>query len=285
MKEKNQLVEFGEKIKLLDYVDFEVLPTEKAVSLIEKIPRSSQIRVTCRPTGYGDSLSFFEKLGEENKERTILHLAAARVAGDVEMDILSDSVKKEGIKKVFLVRGDGRLGSNKYHDTVSLIRAFCERGVVFEKIDVAGHPEGNPMDPTAIETLLVKQELSESLGVEMEIVTQMCFDEERFIDWLIDIRKKGVYLPVRVGVLGKVRWDTFLKVLSSLGVEDVLAFLNSKPKLAIKMAEYSVFGYNPEDFLRSLMSGGAMDLGVVGTSVFTLGNISTSVEEIKRIAR
>ena len=285
MVENAKSKELGEKINLLDNVDFEVMPTQKAVGLIEKIPISSNIRVTCRPTGYEEGTSFFEKLNDNTKNRTVLHLAAARVRSGKDMDNLANNTKALGLKKVFLVRGDGNLGCENFSDTLSLIQGFYERGIEFEKIDIAGHPEGNPYDLHTTETLLRKQDLAEKLGIEMEVITQMCFDEERYIDWLIEIRERGVYLPVRVGILGKVKWDTFLKVLESLGVGDVWAFLKSKPKMAMQIAEYSVVGYSPELFLKSLEESGISELGTAGVSVFTLGNISASVDEIERLKR
>ena len=74
-------------------------------------------------------------------------------------------------------------------------------------------------------------------------------------------------------------------MLESLGVGDVWAFLKSKPKMAMQIAEYSVVGYSPELFLKSLEESGISELGTAGVSVFTLGNISASVDEIERLKR
>lgn len=275
--------EAGEYENFLEHVDFEVLPTEKAVSLVDKIPEVSGIRVTCRPSGYREGLNFFEKLSEENKKRTVLHLGAARVNGREDMDLLASEVERLGVKRVFLVRGDGVLGDFSIPDTETLLESFYDRGVRFEKVDVAGHPEGNPYDSNDVETLLRKQEIAGLLGLEMEIVTQMCFDSEQYVRWLEKIRGAGVELPVRVGVLGKVKIETLINAVGALGISDVASFIKNKPSLAIRMAEFAVFGYSPKYFIKEMEELGAEKRGVVGYSVFTLGNISKSVEEFGSI--
>ena len=55
--------------------------------------------------------------------------------------------------------------------------------------------------------------------------------------------------------------------------------------MAMQIAEYSVVGYSPELFLKSLEESGISELGTAGVSVFTLGNISASVDEIERLKR
>lgn len=124
MEKRARNFEFGESEKTFGFVDFEVLPTEKAVSLVDKIPGESRVRVTCRPSGYQEGLNFFEKLSEENKKRAVMHFAAARVNSQKDMDFLAGEVEKLGIKRVFLVRGDGVLGDVSISDTETLLGGF-----------------------------------------------------------------------------------------------------------------------------------------------------------------
>lgn len=160
---------------------------------------------------------------------------------------------------------------------------FFERGVRFEKVDVAGHPDGNMHDKNDVETLLRKQEVANLLGLEMEIVTQMCFDSEQYVRWLEKIRKAGVKLPVRVGVLGRVKVETLINAVGTLGISDVASFIKNKQSLALRMAEFAVFGFSPRYFIKEMKDLEVEKLGVAGYSVFTLGNISKSVEEFGSI--
>lgn len=265
--------------KWITEANYEVLPTSKALSLIDVIPESNSISVTCRPTGIEETVHFVESVGKEKMKRVWPHLAARRIAGEEHFSNIVLRLLNAGMHKAFIVGGDGHPANFNFIKAEDILNGFSDRGIKLEKVRIGGYPEGNPvMDMDPVEVLLRKQDWAERTGHSMEIVTQMCFDVDTLISWIIEIRDRGVYLPVEVGVLGQIRWDSFIKVLGTLGVEDVVAFLRSKPKLAMSLATGIVTGFSPKDFLVELSEKNNPDLDISGISIFTLGNITNSVK-------
>lgn len=259
--------------------NYEVLPTEKALSLINIIPESNSISVTCRPTGIEETVHFVEALGTEKMKRVWPHIAARRIMSEDHFDEISVRLLNAGMQKAFVVGGDGSPSSSDFVKAEDILNGLSKRGIILDRVRVAGYPEGNPvMDLDPIEVLLRKQDLAERTGMCMEIVTQMCFDVDTLVSWVEKIRTSGIYLPVEVGVLGQIRWDSFVKVLGTLGIDDVMAFLRSKPKLAMSLATGIVTGFSPKDFLVELAEKNNPDLAINGISIFTLGNITNSVK-------
>ncbi len=280
MVEKREVLPPSETLrKWIREANYEVLPTEKALGLVDIIPISNTVSVTCRPTGVEETLWFSESLGPEKMKRVWPHIAARRIESEQHFDDVALRLLNAGTEKVFVVGGDGMAACREFTKAEDVIRGFYNRGIGFETVRIGGYPEGNPVmmeDP--VEILLRKQTLAEEWGIKMEIVTQMSFEVDVLIDWINEIRLRGVYLPVEVGVVGKIKWDTFIKILGTLGIEDVLAFLKSKPKLARSLASGMLTGFSPEDFLKELAEKNKADLNIGGISVFTLGNITNTVK-------
>ena len=275
--EKNLASEYLRK--WVTEANYELLPTEKALKLVDVVPKLNSISVTSRPTGIEDTIKFVEILGKEKAGRVSPHIAARRIINQRHFDEVALRLLEAGTKKVFVMGGDGEPFGSEFKEAEDVLAGFYKRGVGFEKIGIGGYPEGNPvmdMDPT--ELLLRKQELAEMRQTNMEIVTQMCFDVDVLIDWLLEIRRRGVYLPVRIGVPGSLKLDTLIKVLSMLGVSDMVAFLKSKPVLARSLAGGVLGGFTPGDLLKELSEKNDSSLGINGISVFTLGNVSSSVK-------
>lgn len=268
----------------VEKANYEILPTEKALSLVDVIPLKNQISVTCRPTGIEDTIRFIEALGREKAGRVTVHIAAGRIRDEKHFDEVMARLLKIGTKRVFVVGGDGTPDGEVFTYAEKVIRAFWQRGIKFERIGVGGYPEGNSafsMDP--IEVLLRKQSLAEEMGVDMEILTQVCFDVDVLIDWIKEIRSRGVKLPVVVGMPGKWTLTTMVNVLGMLGIHDALAFIKSKPKLAKSLAEGVLGAFTPAEMLRELAEKNRPKLGIRGISIFTLGNVTGSVKSLQEL--
>lgn len=271
--------------KWISEANYEVLPTEKAATLIDIIPPTNTVSVTCRPTGIEETVHFAETLGVEKMKRVWPHLAARRISGQEHFDEVALRLINAGMEKAFIVGGDGNPASEDFQKAEDILYGLLIRDMLPKKIRIGGYPEGNPvMDMDPIEVLLRKQEFAEKTGVRMEIVTQMFFDADTLIDWLLEIRQRGVYLPVELGLLGKLKWDSFVKVLETIGVKDAMAFLKSKPNLAMSLATGMITGFSPKYLLTEIAERNTPELGINGISIFTLGNITSSVKCLTDIA-
>src|SRR5258708_17589681 len=75
---------------------------------------------------------------------------------------------------------------------------FQRHGVV--RIGVAGYPEGHPkIAATALEMeLAAKKSLAHRAGLDLQVVTQFCFESQPILVWAAKMKGRG--LPVRVGL-------------------------------------------------------------------------------------
>lgn len=268
--------------KWLKEANYEVLPTVKALELVSIIPQSNRVSVTCRPTGIEDTLGFIEALGKERTGRVTPHIAAGRILSEAHFEEVVKRLLKSGTKRALVVGGDGEPFGREFTKAEDVLRGFYGRGVSFERIGVGGYPDGNPsfkLDP--VEVLLRKQAWAEETQTEMEVLTQICFDVDTILNWIGEIRDRGVSLPVVVGVPGRLRPETVVTVLRLLGVHDIWSFFKSKPRLALAMTRATLSGFSPEEMLKELAEKSGTELGISGINIYTLGNITGSVQALR----
>jgi len=79
------------------------------------------------------------------------------------------------------------------------------------------------------------------------IVSNMVFDPSVLRSWIGRIRKRGITLPVLVGLAGPVERTKLLAMATKIGVGESTRFL-TKNKSAI--AKIAAPGYGPEKFLQ-----------------------------------
>jgi methylenetetrahydrofolate reductase (NADPH) len=156
----------------------------------------------------------------------------------------------------------------------------------FDRLHVAGHPEGNrDIDPdggdrAVMAALRWKQDFSARTDAAMAIVTQFCFEAEPVIAWADGLRAAGVSLPVHIGVAGPARLQTLIKYALACGVGPSIRVLQ---KRAMDVARLMT-PHDPEDFLRALAARKAADpaFPIEAVHFFPLGGVEPVAEFTER---
>jgi methylenetetrahydrofolate reductase (NADPH) len=149
------------------------------------------------------------------------HLSARRIGALGELDtMLGRAVDEAGARRAFIVAGDPPEPAGPFADTLSIIRTGLLEKHGFRAVGVAGHPEGHPnMAGEALwDALVAKLDALEERGLGSLIVTQFGFDADPFIDWLTELRARGIMAPVRIGVPGPAGIKTLLRFAARCGV-------------------------------------------------------------------
>ena len=136
---------------------------------------------------------------------------------------------------------------------------------------MAAHPEGHPdvSDEILMEALEEKKDLADF------IVTQMCFDAEILNDWMNQIHKKGIELPVWVGLPGVIERGRLLKTSLRIGVGDSLRFLRKKTQVATELMKSSI--YNPDDLVIEITEQNDIKhTNLAGYHIYCFNQIKTS---------
>jgi len=152
---------------------------------------------------------------------------------------------------------------------------MADIGHDFEHIGIAGYPEGHPHidDDTLCRALLDKQQFA------TYVVSQMCFDPRAIVDWVADIRRRGIRLPVIVGVPGVVDKKRLFQVSRKIGVGDSARFLKKHAGLAASLLA-SLFksgSYSPDGLISELVPHvGDQDSNIVGFHVYTFNHVEST---------
>jgi methylenetetrahydrofolate reductase (NADH) len=105
------------------------------------------------------------------------------------------------------------------------------------------------------------------------VVSNLCFDAATIHTWLKRMRRRGIMLPVLVGLPGPVERAKLLSMATKIGVGQSVKFLSSHASAFARIAAPG--GYSPERFLRKAAGFlGDEAMNVTGLHVFTFNQVA-----------
>ena len=202
------------------------------------------------------------------KDKTTLKDWVARYQGEAN------------VRQALLLAGGLAQPVGDYHSSMQLIESGAFDG--FERLNVAGHPEGNrDIDPdgsdrAVMEAARWKSAFAERTDARMAMTTQFCFDAGPVIAWVNRLKAEGVTLPVHIGVAGPAKLQTLIKFAIACGVGPSLKVLQKRAMDVTKL----LLPYEPTDFLTELAAHKAAnpDFGIEQVHFFPLGGIKTNAQ-------
>tara|TARA_Y100000814_G_scaffold107601_1_gene76001 strand:+ start:2500 stop:3357 length:858 start_codon:yes stop_codon:yes gene_type:complete len=249
----------------------EIIPVPGIEDKLDSLPSEMYLAVTCSPTkGVDETLELSEKLIERGFKVTP-HIASKCVSGEKHLEAIIKKLDELGIESIFVPGGDRPEPMGDFNNALDLLKALKKLGHNLNKIGMAAHPEGHPdvSDEILMEALEEKKDLADF------IVTQMCFDAEILNDWMNQIHKKGIELPVWVGLPGVIERGRLLKTSLRIGVGDSLRFLRKKSQVATELMKSSI--YNPDDLVRDITEQiDINDSKLAGYHIYCFNQIETT---------
>ncbi|MER6416530.1 methylenetetrahydrofolate reductase [Streptomyces humidus] len=255
---------------LLSTVRYEVLParaTEEKV--LAHVPRDVVVTVTASPVkGLEPTLDLAGRLAAHGY-RTVPHVPARLLRDDLHLKEVVDRLREARVDDVFVPAGDADPPAGPYHGSLPVLRRLSELGGPFARVGVTGYPESHPLihDDVTVQAMWDKREHA------TYIVSNLCFDPRVLGDWLLRVRRRGVTLPVHVGVAGPVQRAKLLAMATKIGVGESARFLTRHPSWFVRFAAPG--GYAPEKLL-SRARDALADPGsrVAGLHLFTFNQIA-----------
>lgn len=254
--------------RLLHAPRYEVLPTDAVLDQVAThVPRGFTIAVTASPRrGTAATLKTAARLAELGY-RAVPHLAARLVRDSAELAALVDEIRAAGIDEIFVIAGDSREPAGDFPDALSLLAALPHDHGLAE-IGISGYPESHPF----IDDDLTIQAMWDKRRFATYIVSNMSFDPETVKRWVDRVRRRGVDLPVYIGMAGVADPARLLRLSTKIGVADAARFLRGHPSWVARL--FRPGGYDPGRFLQALMPElGAPERRVAGLHVFTFNEI------------
>jgi len=254
---------------------------EAAASLIKP---GGRVSITWLPRdGDDDRIAAARALRRAGLE-PMPHIAARMIEDDAHLGRLIGRLCDEaGVSQLLLIGGDASQPRGAFAASMDLLASPAFPHPVLRRIALGGYPEGHPaIGPDALTVALdAKIARVAALGLEPEVVTQLCFDSDPMLDWTRQLRIRHPQVPVRLGIAGPASLRTLLRFARICGVgASARAIVSRGASIARLLTEAA-----PDPILRDLAETPDLDaLGPVGIHLFPFGGFERTARWIGAVA-
>ena len=247
---------------------YEIFPTEDvARQVAATVPPEVTLTVTASPRrGMPATVLLAANLATMGYT-VVPHLSARMIRDRRELGQILETLHRAQIRGVFVVAGDAREPAGEFPDALSLLAALPpDHG--FADIGVTGYPESHPFihDDVTIQAMWDKRRYA------TYIVSNLSFDVATIKRWVERVRRRGVELPIYVGMAGVADPIRLLRVSTKIGVADSARFLRGHPTWLARM--FGPGGYEPGKFVAGLLPDITQpERRIAGLHIFTFNEI------------
>jgi methylenetetrahydrofolate reductase (NADPH) len=272
MRNKAKVLTAATMARLLANTRYEVLPTASIEeTVLEHVSTDQTVTVTASPSkGLEATLALAERLAQQGYT-AVPHLAARMVRDRAELDEITARLTGQGIDCVFVPGGDAD-PPGAFPDALSLLEELKAMGTPFRHIGITGYPESHP----TISDDLTIQAMWDKRRHATHVVSNLTFDPEMLNAWVARMRKRGITMPLLLGIPGPVDRTKLLSMATKIGVGESTRFLAKHKGTFARLAAPG--GFTGERFLEKVApSLAAPEMLVEGLHVFTFNQVAASV--------
>jgi len=267
---------------LKDY-SIEVMPrtAEKVEDFRALLPEGTRVYIAhIEGTPIEDMVATAKRLNNDGF-RVMPHFPARIIKDEATLgDWIARYQGEADVKQALMLAGGVEKPHGDFHSSMQLLETGLFDKAGFERLHVAGHPEGNKdIDPDGSmknvdEALQWKQKFSERTDAKMALATQFAFDAKPIIDWANGVKAAGVDLPIHIGIAGPAKLQTLIKFAIACGVGPSLKVLQKRAMDVSKL----LLPYEPNDVISELAAHKAAnpDFNITNVHFFPLGGIKTN---------
>jgi len=266
---RNKTMVADTTVRLLQHTRYEVLPTATIEDkLLEHVPVERTITVTASPSkGLEPTLELTERLTGHGYV-AIPHLAARMVRDKEELAEICERLTGQGISRVFVPGGDAD-PPGAYPDALSMLEELAALGNPFAHVGITGYPESHP---TIADDLTI-QSMWDKRRYATHVVSNLTFDPGVLTNWVRRMRKRGITMPLLLGIPGPVDRAKLLSMAGKIGVGESTRFLAKHKGTFARLAAPG--GFTGEKFLRKCAAElGGPEYGLEGLHVFTFNQVA-----------
>jgi len=270
----------GSYAAFLNGFSIEVMPrtAEKVEDFKAILPRGTRVYIAhIEGTPIEDMVATAKRLA--NDGFPVMPHFPARIIADKAMlvDWIARYQGEAGVKQGLILAGNPAKQIGDFSSSMDLL----DTGLFgdFERLHVAGHPEGNKdidldgSDRNLLAALRWKQSFANRTGATMALATQFCFEPAPVIAWALRLKHEGIDLPIHIGIAGPAKLQTLIKFAIACGVGPSLRVLQKRAMDVTKL----VLPYEPDEIVADLAAYKAAnpDFGIAQVHLFPLGGITT----------
>src|SRR5215470_12686472 len=224
-------------LPLLRKTRYEVVPTPRALdAVLESVPRDVVMTVTASPTkGIEPTLALAERLATGGYE-VVPHLSARLIRDKAHLGEIVDRMSAIGVRDVFVPAGDADPPAGEYSSALDVLEQLTDFGSPFPLVGITAHPKID--DDVTVQAMWDKRRHA------TYIVSNLCFDPAVLRRWIARIRRRGVTLPLLVGLAGPVERTKLATMATKIGVADSARFLAGHSSAFVRLSTPGA--YQPE---------------------------------------
>lgn len=267
---------------LQDY-SIEVMPrtAEKVENFRDLLPEGTRVYIAhIEGTPIEDMIATAKRLNADGYP-VMPHFPARIIKDKATLaDWIARYQGEADVKQALLLAGGVAAPHGDFDSSMQLMETglFDEAG--FERLHVAGHPEGNrDIDADGSMTNVTaalhwKNDFQTRTDAQMALATQFAFDAKPIIKWADDLAADGITLPVHIGIAGPAKLQTLIKFAIACGVGPSLKVLQKRAMDVTKL----LLPYEPTDVVAELAAHKAAnpDFNITNVHFFPLGGIKTN---------
>jgi methylenetetrahydrofolate reductase (NADPH) len=201
------------------------------------------------------------------------HIAAREMPSLAALDDFLAQLRGEAdVTRVLLISGDTALARGPFKSSLDI----CASGLIeargLARLSVAGHPEGHPYLETAevFAVLDAWQAWGRQSNIQVDIMTQFCFERAPILGWIGELNRRGIRLPVIVGLAGPATPATLMKFALRCGIGNSMRAVRSQ----IGRFGRLLTDTGPDEVMRGLQSAPeAATASIAGFHLFPFGGL------------
>lgn len=207
-----------------EVVQFEVIPLPGIADEVRtRLPSGARVTITASPAqGVSATLAVAEELAQQGFT-AIPHLAARMLRGAGEVEEILARLREAGVREVFVIAGDAPRPAGDLPGALELLGAISAAGSGM-RVGIGVHPEGHPFVSEAEAMRLLRAKAEHASYA----VTQMCFEAAPVLEWVREVRARGISLPVRPGIAVPAGTARLLRIGARIGVGRSLRLLGGE---------------------------------------------------------
>ena len=207
------------------------------------------------------------------------HLVARNVNSRAAFeDHLAQLSEKAKVDRALVLGGDRDDAAGEFDSALSLIETGLFEKFGIDKIAIGCYPEGHPRIPDDVlrNAMFDKLAEAEKQGLQIILISQLCFDAERIIHFVRGLRETDVKARFRVGVAGPATPATLVKYAMICGVGPSLRAMKERQDTAKNL----LAGETPEALLTDIARAhfAEPELDIWGIHFFTFSALKKTIE-------
>ena len=213
------------------------------------------------------------------------HIAAREMASQPTLDDFLARLRGEaGVTRIVLIAGDVAAAKGPFKSTLNV----CASGLIethgIARVSVAGHPEGHPFlrQADATKVLATWRDWGRQTGIAVDVVTQFCFESAPILQWIGELTKENIDLPVIIGLAGPATPATLTKFALRCGIGNSMRALRGQ----IGRFGRLLTDTGPDDVVRGLRFAPAAAIApIAGFHLFPFGGLRKAGEWLRNYER